>query len=127
MILLNFGHPLADEHLSQVEALAERAVERTVNVPARFDHAQSFTLQTKALVDGLALTPAEWKTLSVLMNPPALTAIAVTLLAELHGRMGRFPLILRIRPVIGSIPVQYEVAELIDLQVVRDLARGQRS
>ena len=39
----------------------------------------------------------------------------VALLAELHGRCGYFPAHVRTRPVQGSIPPQYEVAEVMDL------------
>jgi hypothetical protein len=78
------------------------------------------------LADEAGLSPAEWQTLSLLVNPPSLNFIAVALLAELHGRCGYFPAHLRIRPVQGSIPPQYEVAEVLDLQSVRDAARNRR-
>jgi hypothetical protein len=55
-----------------------------------------------------------------------LNVIAVTLLAELHGRMGYFPAMLRLRPVTGSTPPRFEVAEIINLQTVRDRARSRR-
>jgi hypothetical protein len=50
----------------------------------------------------------------------------VTLLAELHGRMGHFPAVLRLRPVPDSNPPQFEVAEVINLQEVRDETRKRR-
>lgn len=58
-------------------------------------------------------------------NLPSLNYSAVALLAGLHGRCGYFPATLRLRPVEGSIPVEYDVAEVIDLQAVRGEA-GQR-
>ena len=51
---------------------------------------------------------------------------AIELLAELHGRCGYFPAHLRMRPVQGSIPPRYEVAEVLDLQAVRNGARKRR-
>jgi hypothetical protein len=51
---------------------------------------------------------------------------AVALLAELHGRCGYFPSCLRMRPVAGARPPRYEVAEVLNLQAVRDAARGRR-
>jgi len=51
---------------------------------------------------------------------------AVTLLAYLHGLMGYFPAVIRLRPVEGSTPPQYEVAEVINLQAVREEARCAR-
>lgn len=41
----------------------------------------------------------------------------------LHGRMGYFPGIIRIRPVEGTIFSKFEVAELINLQQIRESAR----
>ena len=52
--------------------------------------------------------------------------IAACVLAELHGRMGYFPTIVRLRPVAGSVSREYELAELIGLQDVRDAARLMR-
>jgi len=48
-------------------------------------------------------------------------------MAELHGRMGYFPPLLRLKPVAGSVPPRFEVAEILDLQTARDEARRKRS
>jgi hypothetical protein len=48
------------------------------------------------------------------------------LLAELHGRMGYFPAIVRLRPMPESVPPRFEVAEVINLQAVREHARLSR-
>jgi hypothetical protein len=127
MILLNFSHPLTPEQLSQVETLAGQTIERIVDVPVDFDHEQPFPGQVESLVDESGLAPREWETAPLLVNPSAFNFIAVTLLAHLHGRMGYFPTILRLRPVPGSTPPRFEVAELVDLQAVRDAARKRRS
>lgn len=126
MILLNFSHPLTAEHLAQVEALAGDKIERVIEAPAQFDHAQPFGAQVEALVDSVGLTPQEWQTAPLLVNPPSFNLIAATLLAHLHGRMGYFPTVLRLRPVEGALPPRYEVAELVNLQAVRDAARHRR-
>ena len=47
-------------------------------------------------------------------------------LAELHGRMGYYPPVVRLRPVPDSLPPRYEVAEILNLQAVRDDARRKR-
>jgi hypothetical protein len=78
------------------------------------------------MADQVGLSPAEWQMLPILVNPPSLNFIAVALLAELHGRCGYFPTHLRLRPVQGSMPPQYEVAEVLDLQATRDAARRRR-
>jgi len=127
MILLNFSHPLTPDHLSQVESLSGQPITRVVDIPTQFDHAQPFPAQVEALADQAGLTPQEWQTTPLLVNPPSLHLIAVTLLAHLHGRMGYFPTVLRLRPVPGSTPPRFEVAELVNLQAVRDAARYRRS
>jgi hypothetical protein len=60
------------------------------------------------------------------VNPPALAPLALALIAELHGRCGGFPAMLNVRPVAGAIPTRYEVAEVVNLQTVRDAARRLR-
>jgi hypothetical protein len=126
MILLNFSHPLTPNHLAQIETLTGQPVQRVIDARTQFDHAQPFAVQVTRLVDGVGLTPEEWQTLPLLINPPALNLIAVTLLAELHGRMGYFPTALRLRPVEGSAPPRFEVAELVNLQEIRARARERR-
>ena len=126
MILLNFSHPLTADHLAQVEALTGQAVERVIDLPTQFDVMQPFAPQVVALVDSVGLTPTEWQTLPLLVNPPSLNVIAVTLLAELHGRMGYFPPVLRLRTMAGVVPPVFEVAEIIDLHGVREQSRTMR-
>lgn len=125
MILLNFGHPLPPAHLARIKELTGQQPEVVV-VPTEFDHKRPFAEQVRELVDGIGLTAEEWQTTPLLINPPTLHIIAMTSLAELHGRMGYFPAVLRLRPIPDTIPSRFEVAEIINLQSVRDEARRQR-
>jgi hypothetical protein len=126
ILLLNFSHPLSPAHLAQVETLTGQVVERVVAVNSQIDPQQPLAPQAAALADACDLLPAEWQTLPLLVVPPTLNFSAVALLAELHGRCGYFPAHLRLRPVQGSLPPQYEVAEVLDLQAMRDAARQKR-
>jgi hypothetical protein len=127
MLLLNFAHPLTPAHREQLAQALNTAEPLTIrDVPAQFDPQQPFADQARALVDGVELTPQQWQTEPLLVNLPSLNHIAACVLAELHGRMGYFPTILRMRPVAGSTPPQFEVAEIINLQAVRDQARTTR-
>jgi hypothetical protein len=126
MLLLNFSHPLLPDQVKQIEELTGQSVEEVRHLPVQFDPQQPFAPQVEAVVADCELTPEAWQTESILINPPALNAIAVTLLAELHGRMGYFPPVVRLRPVAGSTPPRFEVAEVINLQQVRDEARLRR-
>jgi hypothetical protein len=126
MLLLNFGHPLTEAHLARLRELAGREIERVHVVPTHFDHARPFAEQVRELLATVPLTPEQWQTTPLLVNPPSLAPITAVLLAELHGRCGYFPTIVRLRPIAGSVPPQFEVAELINLQALRDTARTQR-
>lgn len=126
MILFNFAHPLTAAQQTALEQLIGQAIARVVEVNTHFDHTQPFAEQVRSLVDSIGLSSQEWQTIPLLLNPPALSVIACALLAELHGRMGYFPPVLRLRPVAGSTPPVFEVAEIINLQAVRDAARSRR-
>ncbi|MDI6631877.1 MAG: CRISPR-associated protein Csx15 [Thermoanaerobacteraceae bacterium] len=126
MVLLNFSHPLTAEQLRQLAELARAKVDRTVEIDAQIDPQQPIVPQVAAMADRAGLTPQEWQTLPILINPPSLNFSAVTLLAELHGRCGYFPAAVRLRPVPGSVPPRFEVAEIVNLQAVREEARKGR-
>jgi hypothetical protein len=126
VILLNFSHPLTSEHLHQIETLTGRMVERVIEIHSQVDPQLPLAPQVTALVEQAGLSPHEWQTLPLLINPPSLNFIAVMVLAELHGRCGYFPAHLRMRPLQGKLPPQYEVAEVLDLQALRDTARRKR-
>lgn len=126
MKLLNFSHPLIAAHLAVVEQQTGQAIDRVLDLKSQFDPDRSFVEQAQALVDGIGLSPQEWQTSPLLINPPSLSVIACVVLAELHGRMGYFPPVLRLRPVQGIVPSQFEVAEIVNLQTVRNVARTRR-
>jgi hypothetical protein len=126
MILLNFSHPLTPAQRAQIDALAGEPISRVLDAPTQFDEQQPFASQLAALLAAIDLTPAQWQGEPILLILPSLNFIAALLLAELHGRMGYFPAIVRTRPVADSVPRRYEVAELLNLQAVRDQARRGR-
>jgi len=68
----------------------------------------------------VGLTPAQWETLSIIVNLPGFSPATAVLLAKLHGIMGRFPHIVRLKPAGGC----FEVAELINLQELRNRERA---
>lgn len=126
MILLNFSHPLPPDQLARLESLTGQPIERVVEVKTQVDPHADLVPQVIALVEACQLSPAQWQQESILVLPPSLNFVAVALLAELHGRMGYFPAHLRTRPVEDALPPRYEVAEVINLQAVRDEARKKR-
>ena len=126
MIIVNFTHPLTDAQLAQIAALTKAEPARVIQAMAQFDDQQPYAAQAADLVAQVDLSPDEWQTTPILVVPPALNFIAALVLAELHGRMGYFPAVVRLRPVPDAVPRRYEVAEILDLQGVRDAARYAR-
>ena len=126
MILLNFSHPLTPNQQAQIETLTGQTVARVIDLPTQFDEQAPFAPQVSALMATVPLASAEWQSEPILVLLPSLNFIAALVLAELHGRMGYFPPVARTHPVAGSIPRQYEVAEILDLQGVREAARRRR-
>ena len=126
MLVLNFSHPLTDAQRAQIEALTGQAITDLRHLPTQFDEQQPFGPQLASLMATLDLTPAQWQSEPILVMLPSLNFIAAALLAELHGLMGFFPPVVRTRPVADSLPRRFEVAELLDLQALREQARRQR-
>ena len=126
MLILNFSHPLTPAQQEQITAATGQPITRIHDIPTQFDEQQPFRAQLAALMEQIDLTPTAWQSEPILVVLPSLNFIAALLLAELHGRMGYFPPVVRTRPVADRVPRQYEVAEILDLQGVREGARRQR-
>ena len=125
MIILNFSHPLTDEQRARLAELAGAPIEDIRTIPVQIDQEQALEVQVRAIVDRTGLSPEEWQTRQLLINPPGYAPAAFVLLAELHGRIGHFPTLLRLRPRAGAVTT-YEVAELLNLQTIRDESRRHR-
>lgn len=127
VIILNFSHPLTPAQAAQIVALAGEPISQTVEVAATFDAQTPYGDQLAALLDHIALTPAQWQSGELLLVLPSLNTIAALVLAAVHGRSGGFPPVVRLRPAPGSVLRRYEVAELLDLQRVREAMRVRNS
>ena len=127
MLILNFTHPFTPEQQAQIKNLAAPiSIEEIRTIPVQIHQAEPLEAQITAIVDTTGLSSEEWQTRQLLINPPGYAPAAFVLLAELHGRIGHFPSLIRLRPVAGSTPTRYEVAELINLQAIREEARRRR-
>ena len=126
MILLNFSHPLSLEQQTQLEAMVGCPIVLSVVRMLHLDEQQPFEPQVAALVDGVELSAEQWQTEPILVVLPALNFVAAALLANLHGRMGYFPSVVRTRAVEGAALRRFEIAEVLDLQAARAAARRSR-
>src|SRR5690242_5433416 len=119
MLILNFTHPLTEEHITQITALAGTGIDEIRTIRVQIDQSEPLSPQIVAIVDEAGLSSQDWQTRPLLINPPGYAPAAFLLLAELHGRIGHFPSLIRLRPKAdaGPVPV-YEVAELLNLQAM---------
>jgi hypothetical protein len=126
MLIVNFAHPLTEQQLESVRALVKEPIAGVKSVACQFDPERPFVDQTRALLDEVGLSAEEWQTTALLLNLPSLAPIVAVVLAEVHGRTGFWPPVLRMRPVAGVAPPRFEVAEVVDLNKVREEARKRR-
>ena len=132
MLLLNFSHPLPPDQLAHLTEIIGQPIDEVRHLPAQFEQAAPLGPQAQALVARIAEQPPAlsgeaWQTAPILVILPALNYIAAAVLAELHGRMGYFPAVVRLAPVPNALPPRFEVAEVLNLQALRDAARKTRS
>lgn len=126
MNILNFSHPLTAKQMEQISALLGVTSLEVRDVKVQFDVMQDFVSQVVNLIDGLGISAESWQQESWLILLPSLNYGAGVLLAEIHGRMGHFPSILRLRSVANALVTEFEVAEIINLENVRQVARTRR-
>jgi len=126
LIILNFSHPLTAAQCEKIEALARQPIDLIYDLPVQFDNDRPFTEQIEALAGTIPLESDRLQSEPILINLPSLNYIAVGLVAWLNGRMGYFPAILRLKGNTEITPMVYEVAEIINLQSLRDLSRRKR-
>jgi hypothetical protein len=126
MRLINFSHPLTPAQRASIESLSGQTIDRVIEVKTHFDPDQPFADQARQVVDAAGLASEQWQTAPLLINLPSLSVIAALVLAELHGRCGYFPAVLRLKPMPQATPPQFEVAEILNIQMIRDAARQRR-
>lgn len=126
MKIINFSHALTPDQFVKIVALAHSASGDTpeiINVPTQLDLSQPFAQQVAALAESVPLTNVEWQTERIIVILPSLNFGAALLLAYLHGKMGYFPACVRLAPIPDSPLRQFQVAELLNLQAMRDAGR----
>ncbi|MGI6251266.1 MAG: CRISPR-associated protein Csx15 [Anaerolineaceae bacterium] len=124
MLILNFSHPLTEAQLEQARSLLDGVdALDVINIPVQFDPQCAFAPQIEAVLAQIELSGEELQTLPLLINLPSHNVIAAILLARLHGLLGYFPTVLRLRAIPEKTPPQFEIAEVVNLQSLRDQGR----
>ena len=122
LLVLNFAHPLTTQQQTQIEKLSGTIIENVITIPTLINEEEPLQPQITQLIDDIDQSTPNWHKRHVLINPPGYAPTALLLLAEIHGRIGHFPTLIRMRPKHGPVTT-YEVIELLNLQTIRDAAR----
>ena len=126
MLLLNFGHPLGEDVLEAIRRCTGKPLDSVLDFPVKFDHEEPFEKQVVELIDQVGFSPIDWQTQEILVNPPTHMLVALGVMVELHGRMGYFPAVVRLKPQLSSLTPNFVFAEILNLQALRDKSRLKR-
>lgn len=126
MKIINFAHPLTNEQLQEIKALTKTEITAILDINSQISAEKPLAPQIEKMLDSTGLSSQEWQTSTLLINLPSLNYSAAALLAQLHGRIGYFPPVLRLHPLTEKIPFRYAVTEILNLQAIREHARKKR-
>ena len=124
-IIFNFSHALTGDQITQIQSQVKDQINEII-IPIHFNQDKSFLQQVGKQIDYKMIVKYARRQNGLLIIPPALGVITCLLLAKLHGLLGYFPSIVRLRPVDQGLFQDYQVAEIINLQTLRDQSRKKR-
>jgi len=126
MVVLNFGHPITPSQLDRLKELTGREAEQVIEIKVQVEQDAVLKPQAVDAVDRAGLNSTQWQTAPLLISLPGYSPVAACILAEIEGRRGNLPSIIKTRPIPGGLVTEYEVVEIINLQEVRAEARTRR-
>lgn len=121
--ILNFHHPLTKEQIQKVEKMLNKPIAEIIPLNTHLDEDRPFRPQFCELISSAKISPESLQHGEYIINLPGYAPAAAVLIAELHGRMGHFPTVIRLKKVEGSLPPVFDVEEIMNLQAIRDEAR----
>ncbi len=127
-LVLNFsGHPVLSKQQNKIRKLMGWPKIEIIDVPVgTVQEDENFLKTAICKVDGIDLLPGEWQRFSLVAVPAGYSPLWSALLAEIHGRLGHFPDVVRLRPAPQGEKEKFEVAEILDLRDIRHHARAKR-
>lgn len=104
ILVLNFAHPLTAQQQAQIEELSNTTIEHIITIPTLINEEELLEPQIASLIEAVDQSIHDWHKQDILINPPGYAPAAILLLAEIHGRIGHFPTLIRMRPNHASSP-----------------------
>lgn len=124
MTILNLAAPLSTNDVSTIAALCGRKARRVIDLALAFSETDPLAPQVRSLLDSLGFSSSEWQSQSVVVNLPDDPVAATLLIADIAGRRGRTPSVIRWKR--GGNGQRVEPLEVISLHEIRKEARHQR-
>lgn len=126
--VLNYsGHPVLPGQKLEIEKLMHWTSSDVINVTiGNVPEDNTFTATVLQAVESTGFSAEEWQTTPLVVIPSGYSAIWSVVLAELHGRLGYFPDVVRLRPAPSGSVEKFEVAEILNLGEIRHLSRHKR-
>ena len=117
-------HPLTEEQKEQLQN--EVYIEELIAYPVHFDATEKLQPQIERIIKGIDLTLEEWSSKQIYLVLPGIAPGAPALLSYVHGLRGGFPKVIWIYQDPED-PTHYVVAQSVNLQKLRDIARKIRA
>lgn len=124
-IVINFSHPFTEAQRDDLRGMIGPDITIIEKMP-QFDLKADLVPQVRNLVSELDIDPEDWQARAIIVNLPGLSVAAGIVLAEIHGRTGHFPVIIRMASRITDAGTEFYVAGTINLDGVRLEARQSR-
>jgi len=124
-VVLNLGHPFSEGALADLREHLGCDEITILNLPSAYDLNAPFEQQVTDQLDAANLTSIDWQNLPLLLIPPSLAVASPVVLAQIHGRRGSFPGLVRQVRTAGVLGA-WRVAEVVDLEATRQAARERR-
>ena len=95
--ILNFSHPMTEKQKISVQSLIKKSVLEIIELPAFFDESKPLGSQIRELLENAGISKQDLQCGMYVINLPGFSPGAAVTLAELHGIMGHFPTIIRMK------------------------------
>lgn len=127
-LVMNFsGHPVLPGQKIAIEGFMHWASSDVINVVlGNIPEDHTFSASITQAIERTGLSPMEWQSTPLVVIPAGYSAIWSVVLTDLHGRLGYFPDVVRLRPAPSGSAEKFEVAEIMNLATIRHISRQKR-